>query len=135
MNISIISTTENKLLDRKEIHAEVTFAGATPNRGELREALCAKIGANPDLVVLREINTTYGKQSVKLLAHSYGKKESLMETEPEFVKKRFKIGEKEKPAEEKKEEKAPEPKEKKEEKPKAEEKEEKKEKPAEEKKE
>ncbi|MBN1169467.1 30S ribosomal protein S24e [Candidatus Micrarchaeota archaeon] len=110
MNINIISKTDNKLLDRKEIQAEITFAGPTPPRADLRQALCEKIGANPDLVVLREINTTYGKQAVKILAHSYGKKESLMETEPEYIQKRFKMGE-----EPKKEEKAAEkPKEKKE---------------------
>lgn len=93
MNINVISKTDNKLLDRKEIQAEITFAGPTPNRNDIRQALCEKIGANPDLVVLREINASYGKQSVKILAHSYGKKESLMEIEPEYVKKRFKMAE------------------------------------------
>lgn len=89
MNVNIISSIENNLLQRKEIKAEITFKGATPNRTDLRQALCGKVGANPDLVVLREIDTTYGKQSVTVLAHSYSSKEKLDEIEPVYVRKRY----------------------------------------------
>ncbi len=104
MNVEVISNVENKLLERKEIKAEISFKGATPGRADLRQALCGKVGANPDLVVLREINTTYGKQSVSVLAHSYQKMEKLMEIEPEYIRKRFKVGVKEEPKEEEKKE-------------------------------
>jgi len=133
MNIDIKSKTDNKLLDRKEIEAEVSFVGATPSKADLKQEICGKVGANPDLTILREIRAGYGTQRLRIVAHSYANKESLMAVEPEHIKRRYGLGEKpkeEKPKEEKKEEP------KKEEKPKEEKKEEKKaeEKPKEEKK-
>lgn len=127
MNVDIKSKTDNKLLDRKEIDAVVTFDGATPSKNDLRQAICGKAGLNPDLVVLSEIHTGYGIQSVKVIAHAYENKESLMSVEPEHMKKRYGIGQP--PKEEKKEEP------KKEEAPKEKPKEEKKEEAKEEKKE
>lgn len=103
MNVDIKSKTENKVLDRKEVKAEVAFDGATPKRAELRQAISAKLGANPELVVLREVKNAYGTHSVLVVAHAYESKEVLMSTEPEYIRKRDSIGV-EKKAEPKKEE-------------------------------
>lgn len=107
MSVNITSKTENKALERKEIQAEITFDGPTPTRDELRKAISVKIGADPDLLILREVNGTYGRKSVTVLAHAYSSKEVLMSTEPEHIRKRDKVGveapKEEKPAEEKKE--------------------------------
>jgi len=92
MNVDIKSTVENKLLSRKEIEAEVSYEGATPSRGDIKQSICGKIGANPDLVVLREINTGFGKQMAKVVAHSYENVDALTNTEPEHIQKRFKVG-------------------------------------------
>lgn len=88
MNVNIISTTENKLLDRKEIAAEVGFIGATPKRAELKSAICEKIGANPELVVLRKVESAFGRRAVRVVAHSYSAKGPLMSVEPVYVKVR-----------------------------------------------
>ena len=124
MSVDIKSKTDNKLLSRKEIEAEVTFDGPTPKREELRQAISAKIGANPDLTVLREVKNTYGRKAVSVVAHAYSSKETLVQTEPEYIRRRDGVGiekKEEKPKEEAKEapkeEKKPE---KKEEKPKEE---------------
>jgi len=106
MNVDIKSTVENKLLSRKEIEAEVSYEGATPSRGDIKQSICGKIGANPDLVVLREINTGFGKQMAKVVAHSYENVDALTNTEPEHIQKRFKVG-KEAVKEEPKKEEAP----------------------------
>ncbi len=104
MNVDIKSTVENKLLDRKEVEAEVSYTGATPGRDDLRQAICGKIGANPELVVLREIRTGHGRQSALVVAHAYSSKESLEKVEPEHMRKRYAPAEKkEAPKEEKKE--------------------------------
>ncbi|GEM_PF-444368 len=128
MNVDIKSTVENKLLSRKEIEAEVSYEGATPSRGDIKQSICGKIGANPDLVVLREINTGFGKQMAKVVAHSYENVDALANTEPEHIQKRFKVGKaKEEPKKEeapKEEAKAEAPKEENKEEPKAEAKEE-----------
>ncbi len=88
MNVSLISNVENKLLERKEIQAEVTFDGATPKRAQLKEAVSHKVGANPELVVLRKVASNFGRKTVTVTAHAYATKESLMGTEPVFVKVR-----------------------------------------------
>ena len=127
MNVDIKSKTDNQLLGRKEIEADVTYSGATPSRADLKQAICGKVGANPDMSVVRDVQTTYGKQMAKVVLHTYEKMEKLMEVEPEHIRKRDKVGEA--PKEEAKAE-AP-----KEEAPKEEKKEEPKEAPKEEKKE
>ncbi len=96
MNVNVLATTENKLLDRKEIDAEISFEGATPKRAEIKQAMGGKIGANPELMVLREVSSTFGRSSVKVLAHLYPTKEQLMNTEPKHIKIREGLMEKEK---------------------------------------
>jgi small subunit ribosomal protein S24e len=88
MNVNLISNVENKLLDRKEIKAEVSFDGATPKRAQLKEAVSHKVGANPDMVVLRKVSSSFGRKTVTVVAHAYPSKEILMSTEPVFVKVR-----------------------------------------------
>lgn len=112
MNVNVISKTDNAVLERKEIHAEISFDGPTPSRSDLRQAISSKVGANPDLLVLREVNNSFGRQSVKVVAHAYSNKEKLMEVEPEYIRKRDSVGqepkkEEAKPAEEKKAEEKP----------------------------
>ena len=85
MNVNVISTTDNKLLDRKEINAEITFEGATPKRAELKQAIGGKIGANPDLLVLRRVSSKFGSKSVLIAIHVYAKKESMMSIEPKHI--------------------------------------------------
>ena len=122
MNVNVISKTDNAVLERKEIEAEVSFDGATPSRNDIRKAISSKVGINPDLMVLREISSSFGKQSVKVIAHAYSKKEQMLKTEPEYMIKRYAPAEQTK-AEEPKEEKPKAEAKPKEEKPKAEKKE------------
>lgn len=132
MEVEIISTTENKLLERKEVSAVVRFDGATPNRKDIREAVATKIGLNPDMTILNSVASEFGAKEIRITAHGYSNLKKLIEVEPEYLRKRDGVGvEKEKPkegeapAEAPKEEKKPEEKpkeEKKEEAPKKEEK-------------
>jgi small subunit ribosomal protein S24e len=88
MNVNLINTTENKLLERKEIEAEVSFDGPTPKRAELKDAVCQKVAANPELVVLRKVSGSFGRKSVRVLAYAYSAKERLIATEPVYIKVR-----------------------------------------------
>jgi ribosomal protein S24E len=88
MNVNILSTTENKLLERKEVQAEVSFDAATPKRAELKTAVSHKIGANPELVVIRSVSGMFGRKTVKVIVHAYSKKETLVATEPVHIKVR-----------------------------------------------
>jgi small subunit ribosomal protein S24e len=88
MNVNLVHTTDNKLLERKEVEAEVSFDGATPKRADLKSAIGQKIGANPELMVLRRVTNVFGRHSVKVVAHSYASKDALMNTEPVHIKVR-----------------------------------------------
>jgi small subunit ribosomal protein S24e len=88
MEVKIESTTENKLLDRKEIEAFVYFAGATPNRKEIKSTICGKIGADPDLVVLRIVKNEFGLRRAQITCHAYLSAEALRKNEPKFILKR-----------------------------------------------
>jgi len=88
MEVKIESTTENKLLDRKEIEAFVYFAGATPNRKEIKQTICGKIGADPDLVVLRIVKNEFGLRRAQVSCHAYLSAEALRRNEPKFILKR-----------------------------------------------
>jgi len=86
MNVNIVSTNDNKLLDRKEVAAEIAFDGPTPKRAELKQAIGGKLGANPELMVLREVSSAFGRKMVRVLAHVYATKEALLVTEPKHIK-------------------------------------------------
>jgi len=88
MNVDIVSKTENKLLDRKEVEAEVTFEGATPKKADIKQTLGTKLAANPDLMVIRTISSRFGQGAVRVVAHVYKDKASLEATEPDYIKKR-----------------------------------------------
>lgn len=85
MQTEIISKTENKLLGRVEIDAVVSFEGKTPGRKEIRESVSTKIGLNPDLTVLRKVESQFGVNTIHIMAHSYANKETLMKTEPKHL--------------------------------------------------
>lgn len=105
MNVNIVSTVDNKLLERREIEAEVSFDAATPKRADLKQAVCGKVGANPELMVLRQVSSSFGSKAVRVIAHLYQSKEALMATEPVHIKVRE--GMMPKPEKKKKEAKAP----------------------------
>ncbi|MEW6749339.1 MAG: hypothetical protein AB1295_06560 [Candidatus Micrarchaeota archaeon] len=88
MNVNVLASTDNKLLDRKEIEAEVGFDGATPKRSELKAAVCQKLALSPDMTVLRKVQSSFGRKTVTVTAFSYSSKEALAATEPGYVKKR-----------------------------------------------
>ena len=100
MEVEIISKKDNKLLERKEVNAVISFDAATPTRKEIREAVGTKLGLNPELTVLNSVVNEFGSKRIRVIAHSYTDMKKLMDTEPEYVRKRDGIG-----AEEKKEEK------------------------------
>jgi small subunit ribosomal protein S24e len=110
MNVNLINTVENKLLERKEVMAEVSFDGATPKRAQLKEAICQKIAANPEFAVLRNVASSFGRKAVKVVLHAYSAKEKLMAVEPVHIKVREGLM----PKPEKKKKAAPAPKKKKE---------------------
>ncbi len=88
METEILNQQDNRLLERKEVKARISFSGETPKRKELKEAVCGKIGANPDLVTLRNVANEYGSQKVTVSVHIYENPKQLEKVEPRYAKKR-----------------------------------------------
>ncbi len=77
MEITIGKTVENPYLQRKEVHGEVTFTGATPSQKQLAEALAAKLNAKADAIFVVHVYTSFGSQKASFEAHVYPSKEQL----------------------------------------------------------
>ncbi|MEM4246888.1 MAG: hypothetical protein QXR48_02455 [Candidatus Woesearchaeota archaeon] len=77
MEITIGKTIENPYFQRKEVHGEITFVGATPSQKQLAEALAAKLGAKAEAVFVVHVYTSFGRQKAKFEAHVYPSKEQL----------------------------------------------------------
>ncbi|MFA5077735.1 MAG: 30S ribosomal protein S24e [Candidatus Micrarchaeia archaeon] len=96
MDAKIISNKENGVIGRKEILMEMSFEKSTPNRKELKQFLCSKVGANPDTAVLREVETKFGVKNLKAMLHVYQSKEAALATEPRHILARDGMAEKKK---------------------------------------
>lgn len=106
MDIKIKNKTENALLNRTEIEAEIThFKEPTPTRKQVKEKLAAMLSVNANLIVIHKLEQTFGSLT-KCSAAAYKNKEDLEKVEKKYLLKR---DSKKYKSEEKKEEAKPEP--------------------------
>ncbi len=64
MELKILEKIDNPLLKRTKIIAEVLHQGLpTPKRTEIRKLLAAQLGADENLVVVRQLDPTFGSKS------------------------------------------------------------------------
>ncbi|MFH2106918.1 MAG: hypothetical protein ABII22_06685 [Candidatus Micrarchaeota archaeon] len=85
MELNIESEKENKLLNRKEVEATITFDAATPNRIQIKELVCGKLGANTDFAVLRKTKNEFGRKRISVTLHLYKDAEGMKKMEPEYI--------------------------------------------------
>lgn len=96
MDVEITSKKENKLLARTEIGAVINYSGAMPNRKEIKEAVCTKLGLNPDNSAIRKINTQFAAKRANALVYAYPSKEHMIKIEPLYILIREGLAEKKK---------------------------------------
>lgn len=96
MDVEVLSKKENKLLGRTEIECAVRFDGTMPNRKEIKEAVCTKLGFNPENSAIRKIDVRFALKKVKVFVHAYPSKDGLMKTEPLYILVREGLAEKKK---------------------------------------
>jgi len=83
--MNILETTENMLLDRKEIYAEVENT-KTPNFDEVKDMISKKLNTTKDNIVVKEVLGSFGKRSFKVTAFIYDTKEALEKSEGKIEK-------------------------------------------------
>ena len=85
MEIKVLEKIESPLLKRTKIIAEVLYPGApTPKRGDVRKLLAAQLGAEEALVVVRQLEPTFGPKA-KLTALQYKDRAQLESIEQKHI--------------------------------------------------
>ena len=100
MNLEIKSKTENPLLHRIEVKAELNFTGSTPSKEDVKKQIAEKAASKPELTIVKKIETIFGLEKANVLAYVYKDKDNMKKIEPKEGKK--KKGDKPKAKEEKK---------------------------------
>lgn len=85
MKLKITKNDEEPLLSRSKINAEVEFDSAVPARKDIIQQLAGSISAEPDLVVVRKINSIFGANKANISAYLYKNKESRDKVEEKKV--------------------------------------------------
>lgn len=87
--LRVISERYNSLIRRLEIEALVSHQGmSAPSRKSLAEALGRAYSRDPQLVVIRKIESDYGVGQSRVYAHIYDSPDRLKSFEPEHILKR-----------------------------------------------
>lgn len=100
MKIDIIDKKEEALFQRETITARCEFDNVTPSRLELRNRLAAQLGVKEDLVIIKNIFTTFGARSGKIEACVYKDETALKKAESDKSIKKNTPKKEEKPSEE-----------------------------------
>jgi small subunit ribosomal protein S24e len=98
MDVKIIKKEKNSLLQRTEVSGAITFEGATPSNLDLAQ----KLDENINLVVVKNIYTSFGLQEATFKAVIYDSQEAKLKVEKETKHMKKQVGETAKMAEEKK---------------------------------
>ena len=86
MEIDIITKTENPVLDRTEIEFECIYQGeATPKILEVKSKLVAILDADKNLLIIDNIQPSYGEGKGNGYAKIYNSEDSLNKIETKHI--------------------------------------------------
>ena len=88
MKVDITNKLNNTALNRKEIKLNISECSATPARAEIRKKVASLLSADENLVVIEEINNSYGKKEFNAKANIYADKETMNKIEQKHLIKR-----------------------------------------------
>lgn len=89
MEIEILEKSDNVLLERTEVKAKVEHPKeATPARKALSEALKESLGIKKEVLVVDNIDSSFGKHESIVFAKIYKKVETAREVEADHILKR-----------------------------------------------
>lgn len=86
MEINVITKTENPVLDRTEIEFECVYQGeSTPKILDVKSKLVAILDANKNLLIIDNIQPSYGEGKGNGYAKIYNSEESLNKIETKHI--------------------------------------------------
>ena len=77
MELTVKKQKENKLLNRSEIEAEISYQNATPSIAEVRKAIASHSKADENNVVVKYIKGGFGKTQAFVSAFVYTDKKAF----------------------------------------------------------
>ena len=88
LELDIISKTEEPLLSRTMLKANVSFEKATPSYRELTSLIASKAKADEKLVAIRNVYTSFGNKSAQITAYIYKDENKKQFIEPKIKEKK-----------------------------------------------
>lgn len=86
VDLKLEQIRENKLLGRREVVALIIHQGAsTPTRQQIREAVAAQLGVEPNMVYVRKIATEFGLGASRAEVHVYSSEDAAKAVEPLYI--------------------------------------------------
>jgi|YelNatPaOPRAMG01_1025707.scaffolds.fasta_scaffold06207_8 small subunit ribosomal protein S24e len=86
LKIEILERRDNKLLNRSEIKYRLVHPGEpTPSRQKVREQLSLNLQVPPEVVIVDNQHSKFGKKYTEGYAKVYRAKEDAMLLEPDFI--------------------------------------------------
>jgi small subunit ribosomal protein S24e len=90
MQIEVVEEEDNTLLNRKELKVKVSHPAATPSRIEVRDKVAADLKVSPELVIVDNMKTAFGKKETAAYIKIYDSAEAIQQVEQEHILKRNK---------------------------------------------
>ena len=88
LELNITSKTEEPLLSRTMLKADVSFEKATPSYQELTSLIASKAKADEKLVAIRHVYTSFGNKNAKITAYVYKDENKKQFIEPKVKEKK-----------------------------------------------
>ncbi len=85
MEVSILSDTNNPMMDRREIAFSVVQDDRTSSKDEIKQELCKKMNLSPESTIIVEVKQEFGMKRSSGMAHSYKTKEQMERSEPRYL--------------------------------------------------
>jgi len=87
MELKIIETKQNNLLNRKEVKAEVNEK-TIPSKQQVREKMSAMLNTKPEEIAVVKTESKFGSPKAVVFARVYASNEALKKTEPKYIRER-----------------------------------------------
>jgi small subunit ribosomal protein S24e len=88
MDLEIIEEKDNTLLNRRELKLKIDHDAATPSRMDVKKNVATKFNVDPDLVIIDNMKSKFGKSETKAYIKIYKTTEAAKLVEREHILKR-----------------------------------------------
>ena len=88
MQIEVMEEEDNVVLNRKELKVKVLHSAGTPSRVEVKNSVAAQFNVGPELVIVDNMKTAFGKKETTAYIKIYESAETAQQLEREHILKR-----------------------------------------------